>query len=147
MNHCIPAERGLDLEPRRSIRPRARLRLWGGVFAVGLATAAASAAASDPATTSLAVGLVLSTLGLVGLDRGRATARFRLRRRAVRAAHYEAWRAWDAERERWCLLVCPRSPRTPDAVTALADARRALALGPAYHAERGPAGPYWVFET
>ncbi len=113
-----------------------------GLLACALALAAAP---GNPTTTAL--GLLVALLLVVALDGRRPVQRFTQRRRLLCTARYRSWRAWDAERERWCVLVRTADPRPGPGAAALAEARRILAVGPAYDTARDPEGPLWVFES
>lgn len=115
---------------------------------LGLGAAAVTALMLAGPTTPTGVGLALTiaVLGFVVLDHCRRRPRFSMRRVILRGHQYRAWRAWDEERDRWCILVRPTGdPR--GSVAALAEARRTMALGPAYDTEPGAEGPLWIFEA
>jgi len=114
---------------------------------LGVAVGAMALAVAPTATTLIALGLLGVLLALIGLDDRRPRARFTMHRPLVEATRYTAWRAWDDERDRWCILVSTTCAGTSEARAALAEARRVLQVGPAYDTEAGPTGPIWLFEA
>lgn len=120
--------------------------LWLGLGAAGLFGALVAPPGAAPGLLALGmIGVVAAIFGLDARQGPPGGRRFRIRHKVLRTRAYRVYRAWDAELARSCLLVLPEPSGTTDAVAALADARRTLGVGPAYHAARGAHGPFWVF--
>lgn len=112
----------------------------------GLLACALALAAAPGNPTAIALGLLVALLLVAALDGRRPLPRFTRRRRLLCTARYRSWRAWDTERDRWCVLVGTVDDRPGPGAAALAEARRVLAVGPAYDTARDAEGPLWVFE-
>lgn len=113
----------------------------------GLLVGATTLLLAPAGPTLLALGLLLALFAVIDFDDRRPRPRFTQRRRLLSTARYRAWRAWDAERERWCILVRTAQLSSVHGASALADARRVLAVGPAYDADHDADGPLWIFEA